>query len=194
MCLQDPRDAVLGTSILPRTTLVSVREPDLSTALFHTVWQKYCWYCKQILLKVLKANAKEKWTKNTKWEHCGAPEVRRSRYLCSFVPLWSVSYYNCLFSHLKHLESQCHSGWRKGCCLWNEVRGRSHQELDHWRRREVGEGEERSLGGNGKEVFLSYFAMLDFFVQEYQSLEKEQMDQTEDKGYSSRVGRRYPSS
>ena len=58
-------------------------------------------------------------------------------------------------------------------------------------------GEERgekvkseALEGMVKKFF---FAMLDVFVQEYQRLEKEQMDQTEDKGYS-RVGRRYPSS
>ena len=57
---------------------------------------------------------------------------------------------------------------------------------------ERGEKEEsEALEGMVKKFF--YFAMLDVFVQEYQSLEKEQMDQTEDKGYS-RVGRRYPSS
>ena len=57
---------------------------------------------------------------------------------------------------------------------------------------ERGEKEEsEALEGMVKKFF---FAMLDVFVQEYQSLEKEQMDQTEDKGYSSRVGRRYPSS
>ena len=56
-------------------------------------------------------------------------------------------------------------------------------------------GEERGEKEKSEalEGMFFVFAMLDVFVQEYQSLEKEQMDQTEDKGYS-RVGRRYPSS